>query len=72
MVQLFGGGQMTENDETIGLAEAGVRLRLPYQNVHRLLLIGELRGEKVGSRWRVRVEDVDRLAHEQSQEEQPA
>ena len=63
---------MTENDETIGLAEAGVRLRLPYQNVHRLLLIGELRGEKVESRWRVRVEDVDRLAHEQSQEEQPA
>ena len=40
---------MTENDKTIGLAEAGVRLSLPYQNVHRLLLIGELRDQETYS-----------------------
>lgn len=49
---------------TMGLAEAGQKLRLPYQQVHRLLLIGEIRGEKIGSRWRVSAEDVNRLSRE--------
>ena len=41
---------MKERD-TIGLAEAAQKLGLPYQSAHRLLLTGELQGEKRGSRW---------------------
>lgn len=48
----------------IGLAEAAVRLQVPYQTAHRLLLLGELRGEKRHGRWFVRIEDVDRLVRE--------
>ena len=60
---------MPDGKKTMGLAEAGVRLRLPYQSVHRLLLIGKIRGEKIGSRWAVRVEDVDRLLRERQRDE---
>jgi len=49
---------------TIGLAEAAQRLGLPYQDAHRLLLIGKLKGEKRGSRWYVLQSDVDRLVRE--------
>lgn len=49
--------------EMIGLAEAAVRLGIPYQDAHRLLLTGKLTGEKRGSRWFVRISDVDRLAN---------
>jgi hypothetical protein len=45
----------------IGLAEAAVELGVPYQDAHRLLLTGKLTGEKRGSRWFVRVADVQRL-----------
>jgi len=45
----------------IGLAEAAQRLKLPYQDAHRLLLTGALRGEKRKGRWFVRRDDVDRL-----------
>lgn len=48
--------------EAIGLAEAAQKLRLPYQDCHRLLLTGALRGEKVRGRWYVEVSDVLRLA----------
>ena len=54
---------MPDSKKTMGLAEAGVRLRLPYQSIHRLLLTGKIRGEKIGSRWAVRVEDVERLVN---------
>ncbi len=50
----------------IGLAEAAQRLGLPYQDTHRLLLIGRLRGEKRGSRWYVFLGDVERLAKERA------
>jgi Rad3-related DNA helicase len=46
----------------IGLAEAAQRLRLPYQNCHRLLLTGQLRGEKRNGRWYVQLDDVERFA----------
>ena len=46
---------------TIGLAEAAQRLRLPYQNCHRLLLTGTLNGEKRDGRWYVHTADVERL-----------
>ena len=53
---------MTRVGRMIGLAEAAQRLGLPYQNCHRLLLTGELRGEKREGRWYVRLDDVERVA----------
>ena len=46
----------------IPLADAAQLLRLPYQNAHRLVLIGTLAGEKLGGRWFVQKTDVMRLA----------
>ena len=46
----------------IGLAEAAQRLRVPYQNCHRLLMTGVLRGEKRDGRWYVHASDVERFA----------
>lgn len=44
----------------IGLAEAALRLRRPYQDAHRLLLTGVLVGEKRGGRWYVTEVSVER------------
>jgi len=52
----------------IGLAEAAQLLRIPYQDCHRLLLTGSLRGEKRGGRWFIVLSDVDRLAKERALE----
>ena len=54
---------MTQREtEMIGLAEAAQRLAIPYQDAHRLLLTGKLRGEKRKGRWYVSMTDVARLA----------
>ena len=45
----------------IGLAEAAMQLGVPYQDAHRLLLTGKMSGEKRGSRWFVRLVDVEKL-----------
>lgn len=45
----------------IGLAEAAMNLGIPYQDAHRLLLTGKIAGEKRGSRWFVRLADVELL-----------
>ena len=45
----------------MGLAEAAHRLMLPYQDCHRLLMTGVLRGEKRKGRWYVLEEDVEQL-----------
>lgn len=55
---------MTKGEEMVGLAEAAVALRIPYQAAHRLLMLGELRGVKRGNRWLVREADVERLVKE--------
>jgi hypothetical protein len=55
------------SDELIGLAVAAARLKIPYQDAHRLVLIGRLAGEKRGGRWYVRVADVERILRERSQ-----
>lgn len=47
----------------MGLAEAAHRLRVPYQNCHRLLLTGVLRGVKRDGRWYVYASDVETLAN---------
>jgi len=51
--------------EIMGLAEAAQKLRMPYQDCHRLLLIGALRGEKRKGRWYVETSDVEALAGSQ-------
>ncbi len=56
-----------ERDEMIGLAMAAARLKIPYQDAHRLLLTGRLTGEKRGGRWYVRVADVERVIQERGQ-----
>jgi hypothetical protein len=53
-----------KTSEMIGLAEAAQRLGLPYQDAHRLLLTGRLRGEKRRGRWFVFLKDVVSLATE--------
>lgn len=53
-------------DHDLGLAEAAARLRIPYQDAHRLVLTGTLPGEKRGGRWYVRLSDVDELARQRS------
>lgn len=50
--------------QMVGLAEAAQYLGIPYQNAHRLLLTGALRGEKRSGRWIVRWEDAERLKTE--------
>jgi len=55
---------MTHVGRKIGLAEAAQKLGLPYQNCHRLLLTGQLRGEKREGRWYVLVQDVERIARQ--------
>ena len=52
-------------EQEIGLAEAAARLRIPYQDAHRMLLIGKLPGAKRGGRWYVRLRDVQRLVRSQ-------
>ncbi len=59
---------MKLNVDMVGLAVAAQQLRLPYQDAHRLLLVGRLRGEKRRGRWFVRVEDVQQVAREQQSE----
>jgi len=54
---------MPRNDE-IGLAEAAARLRIPYQDAHRLLLTGAIAGQKRGGRWFVQLADVEKLVRD--------
>ena len=46
----------------MGLAEAAHTLRLPYQDTHRLVLTGQLKGWKRGGRWFVCTAAVRRFA----------
>jgi predicted site-specific integrase-resolvase len=58
---------MANGEEMVGLAEAAVALRIPYQAAHRLLMLGELRGVKRSNRWLVREDDVARLVKERGE-----
>jgi len=55
---------MDREDEMIGLAMAAAKLKIPYQDAHRLLLVGRLTGEKRGGRWFVSVASVTHVLHE--------
>ncbi len=52
---------MESDERMIGLAEAAAALRIPYQDAHRLLMVGTLEGKKVRGRWLVLVDCVERL-----------
>lgn len=52
---------MSTHNTTVGLAEAARILRIPYQQAHRLLLVGVLRGEKRRGRWYVTSASVRRF-----------
>jgi len=45
----------------ISIADAAVRLRLSYNQVFRLVLVGELQGERHGPRWFVSASSVERF-----------
>ncbi len=53
-----------KTDAVIGLAECAQLLAVPYQDAHRLLLMGRLSGVKRGGRWVVTRESLDRLLRE--------
>lgn len=46
----------------VTLAEAALRLGLSWQQAWRLVLVGALKGRKVGRRWFVGVESIERYA----------
>jgi hypothetical protein len=48
-------------DEEISLAECAQLLSIPYQDAHRLLLLGQLSGVKRGGRWVCSRASVKRL-----------
>lgn len=48
-----------KTDTVLGLAEAAKELGLPYQDAHRLLLTGELEGDKRCGRWWVTRASLD-------------
>lgn len=52
---------MTSRGATLGLAEAARKLRVPYRQAHRLVLVGLLSGKKVAGRWLVTHASVRRL-----------
>lgn len=51
-------------EDAIGLAECAQLLAIPYQEAHRLLLVGRLSGVKRGGRWVCSRESVERLLRE--------
>lgn len=53
---------MNPQNRTLGLAEAAQQLRIPYQQAHRLVLVGILPGEKRHGRWYVDSARVKHLA----------
>lgn len=59
--------------DTLGLAEAAMQLKIPYQDAHRLLLVGRLSGQKRGGRWFVSRDSLAQLmAERQGQARAPA
>lgn len=48
-------------DDAISLAECAQLLSIPYQDAHRLLLVGRLSGVRRGGRWVCSRESVQRL-----------
>ena len=49
-------------EQWISIADAAVRLRLSYNQVLRLVLIGELPGKRRGNRWVLEADAVKEMA----------
>lgn len=47
----------------VPLADAALRLGVSWDRAWRFLLVGRLEGRKVGRRWLVSAESVERLRH---------
>ena len=52
----------------VDLVEAAARLRVPWHKAHRLVLTGQLRGERREGRWKVDAADLERLMCEREAE----
>ena len=52
---------VVDREQTIPLTEAGHRLGLSYNQILRRVMVGEVRGKRVDGRWRVDVDEVERL-----------
>lgn len=50
---------MSKDQRKVSLADAAKLLGMSWQQAWRLVLIGELAGEKMGGRWIVTSESVD-------------
>jgi hypothetical protein len=55
---------MGERPDQIELVLAAARLSIGYHVAHRMVLTGELRGERLGRRWMVDRRDLERLLRE--------
>ena len=53
--------EVEQSDKWISVSEAGARLRLSYNQVLRLVLVGDLHGERRGNRWFVFVTAVEEM-----------
>jgi len=49
-------------DDRIPLVDAARRLSLSYNQAHRLLLIGKIKGGRVEGRWMVECEGLEQMA----------
>ena len=54
-----------EKDGPVSLPSAAQALKLSWIQAWRLVLTGELKGSKVGGRWRIERESLDRLVEGQ-------
>ncbi len=65
-------GTLTEMSvETLGLEEAAQRLGVHYQTAYGWVRSGELRAELAGGRYRLAVDDVDRLVRRRARPTRP-
>ena len=58
------------NVSQMDLVEAAARLRVPWHTAHRLVLTGQLMGERRNGRWYVDTADLERLEHERKREQE--
>ncbi len=59
------------SNEEIDLVTAAQRLRLSWHTTHRLVLQGQLRGERRNGHWFVVEADVERLAEQRTKPKVP-
>jgi len=58
---------MPKSKHTVDLIEAAARLKITYHLALKYVLIGRLKGQRIGRRWSVDLEDLERLEREQAE-----